>query len=56
MDRPKQEIELLCDRMTAVIENYGGKPPKANEAGSLTLIADFCWALDVKPVITLQPK
>jgi hypothetical protein len=53
-DRPISQPEKLYARMVQVIESYGGKAPAVNEAGSLQLVAQFCWALGVKPRIELM--
>lgn len=55
MDISVSPIEEMYARMVKVIEDHGGSAPKVNESGSLTLISDFCWALNVKPEIILQP-
>lgn len=52
--RPISQPEELYLRMVQVIETYGGKAPAVNEAGSLQLVAEFCWALGVRPRIELM--
>lgn len=52
---PETPIHEMYARMVKVIEERGGKVPGINDAGSLTLFSDFCWALDLVPQISLQP-
>lgn len=56
IDRQKTPFEEAYDRMAQVIAAYGGKAPAPNEAGSLELYAEFCWALDVKPIVHIVPN
>lgn len=53
MERPKSPLEEMYERMTQVIETYGGKAPSPERAKSLNLISDFCWALDCVPRVQL---
>lgn len=54
--RPKSQPEILYERMVQVIETYGGKAPAVDAPGSLSLVAEFCWALDVVPKVVLYPN
>lgn len=49
-------LDEFYERACAVIEHYGGKPPKRDEDGSLGLIGMFCHALDVEPEIKLVKR
>ena len=53
IDRPQSQLEILYARMVKVIEDHGGRAPGPNEPASLSLMADFCWALGVVPQIQL---
>ena len=50
------DIREVYNRAADCIRRYGGKPPEPSEAGSIELIADFCYAINVVPHITLVDR
>jgi hypothetical protein len=46
--RPLSELEQTYDRCAALVQKYGGKAPGSDEPGSLTFLAEYCYALGLE--------